>query len=634
MSASAITPAGSPIGVSSKRALTLGALGVVFGDIGTSPLYALKECFHVSHGIAPSADNVLGILSLIFWSLTLVVSVKYILFIMRADNNGEGGIMALLALTLRGSDADTRGRVVMVTIGLFGAALFFGDGVITPSISVLSAIEGLSLATPVFDPYIIPITLGVLCGLFAIQRRGTGSVGGLFGPIMVLWFVTLGSLGLVQVAQYPEVLAAVNPLRAVGFITTHQGTAFLVLGAVVLTITGGEALYADMGHFGRRPIRRAWFFIVLPGLFLNYCGQGALLLHDPAAVENPFYLLAPEPLLYPLIALATVATVIASQAVISGVFSIARQAVQLGYLPRIHVQHTSSREIGQIYIPTLNWVLFAAVVLLVLLFKTSSNLASAYGIAVTLTMICDTLLAIVIAWRLWHWHPAVAVLVGLPLLLIDVAFFGATSLKILQGGWFPLLMGIVAFTLMATWKEGRKILATRLSRETMPLAPFIASLDAGDGPTQVPGTAVFTTSSHAYVPSALLHNLKHNKVLHERIVLLTLVTCDVPFIDDDKRVEITALPRNFYLLTGYYGFKEQPDVPELLAGCSVLGLKFDLMDTSFFLSRETLIASATPGMAIWREKLFATMSRNAATATDFFQIPTNRVVELGTQVEL
>ena len=614
--------------------LTLGALGVVFGDIGTSPLYALKECFHPSHGIALTTANVLGILSLIFWSLTIIVSLKYIAFIMRADNNGEGGIMALLALNLRGNPSRSRRRMLLVFVGIFGAALFFGDGIITPAISVLSAIEGLSLATPIFDPYILPITLAVLFGLFAIQRHGTASVGGLFGPVMVVWFTTLGGLGLIKIFEYPEVLAAVNPVHAVNFFLTNRFAAFVTLGAVVLTVTGGEALYADMGHFGRRPIRLAWFYVVLPGLFLNYCGQGALLLHDPSAVENPFFRLAPPFLLYPMIALATAATVIASQAVISGVYSIARQAIQLGYLPRIHVQHTSSEEIGQVYIPHLNWVLFGAIVILVLLFKTSSNLAAAYGIAVTLTMICDTVLASVIAYRLWQWHPLATIAVTAPLLLVDFAFFGATSMKIIQGGWFPLLMGVAVFTLMATWKRGREILFERLDRETMPLGLFIDSIDTGDGLTIVPGTAVFMTGSHQYVPHALLHNMKHNKVIHERVVLLTLVTLDVPFIADSERVKIEPSAHNFYLITGNYGFKEQPDVPELLKQCGALGLKFDMMDTSFFLSRETLIPSVAPGMAIWREKLFVTMSRNSATATDFFQIPTNRVVELGTQIEL
>lgn len=616
-------------------ALALGALGVVFGDIGTSPLYALKECFHASHGIEPSLDNVLGILSLIFWSLTVIVSLKYIAFIMRADNNGEGGIMALLALTLRTETEPSHRRFFLIMVGIFGAALFFGDGIITPAISVLSAVEGLSLATPVFDPYILPITIVVLVILFSIQRSGTGSVGVFFGPVMLVWFVSLGLLGLNKIVQYPEVLAAINPAHAFAFVVTNKSIAFITMGAVVLTVTGGEALYADMGHFGRRPIRLTWFFVVLPALFLNYCGQGAMLLHDPEAVQSPFFHLVPKALLFPAIALCTLATVIASQAVISGVFSIARQAVQLGYLPRVHIQHTSSREIGQIYIPSLNWILLASIVLLVLAFKSSSNLASAYGIAVTMTMICDTALAIVVACRLWKWNPALALLCALPFLALDFVFFSATSMKIMQGGWFPLLMGLSAFTLMLTWKRGRLILAERLRDETLPLDLFVSSLQMGDnGLTTVPGTAVFMVGSHANVPHALLHNIKHNKVIHERIVLLTLVTRDIPFVRDEDRIGIEVKGNNLYLISGYYGFKEQPNVPALLALCEAKGLHFEMMETSFFLSRETLIASARPGMAHWRELLFVAMSRNAATATDFFQLPTNRVVELGAQVEL
>lgn len=627
----------SPHGHSNSRTakLALGALGVVFGDIGTSPLYALKECFHASHGLEPTMDNVLGILSLIFWSLTIIVSLKYIAFIMRADNNGEGGIMALLALTLRTETEPSHRRLFLVTVGIFGAALFFGDGIITPAISVLSAVEGLSLATPVFDPYIIPITLVVLTILFSIQRSGTGSVGVFFGPVMLMWFVMLGLLGLIKIVEFPETLAAINPAYAIAFLMEHKKAAFITMGAVVLTVTGGEALYADMGHFGRRPIRLTWFFVVLPALFLNYCGQGAMMLHDPEAVASPFFHLIPKILLYPVIALSTLATVIASQAVISGVFSIARQAVQLGYLPRLHIQHTSSREIGQIYIPALNWLLLGSIILLVLAFKSSSNLASAYGIAVTMTMICDTVLAVVVAYRLWHWHPALACLLALPFLSLDFVFFSATSLKILQGGWFPLLMGVSAFTLMFTWKRGRQILAERLRDQTLPLDMFLSSLQMGDSSmTVVPGTAIFMVANHRTVPHALLHNIKHNKVIHERIVLLTLVTRDIPFVRDDERLEVESKNDNFHLITGYYGFKEQPNVPVLLQLCEERGLHFEMMETSFFLSRETLIPTSRPGMAVWREKLFVAMSRNAATATDFFQLPTNRVVELGAQVEL
>ncbi len=455
----------APHGASSRTplsALTLGALGVVFGDIGTSPLYALKECFHASHGIAITQDNVLGILSLIFWSITVVVSLKYIAFIMRADNNGEGGIMALLALSLRNKGLVGWQRKLLVTIGLFGAALFFGDGIITPAISVLSAVEGLNVAAPGLDRFILPITIAVLCSLFMIQRHGTASVGKLFGPVMLVWFSTLALLGILNIAQHPDVLRLINPMWAAGFIGEHPLIAFITLGAVVLTVTGGEALYADMGHFGRKPINLAWFGLVFPALILNYCGQGALLLAHPESINNPFYQLAPDAFVIPLIMLATLATVIASQAVISGVFSIARQAVQLGYLPRFEIQHTSAKEIGQIYIPLLNWILLASIIVLVLMFKSSSNLASAYGIAVTMTMICDTLLAGFVAVTLWGWSRWLAVLVATPFLMADFAFFGATSLKIMQGGWFPLLIGMMAFTVMITWKEGREILFSKL----------------------------------------------------------------------------------------------------------------------------------------------------------------------------
>jgi len=613
--------------------LTAGALGVVFGDIGTSPLYALKECFHAAHGLELTQANVLGILSLIFWSMTIIVSIKYIAFIMRADNRGEGGIMALLALALRAQYRHTWLRPVLIGIGLFGAALFFGDGMITPAISVLSAIEGLKVVSPGLEAFVIPITIGVLISLFLIQRHGTASIGTFFGPVMLVWFTTLAVLGIVNLHHSPEVLLLVNPLWAMGFVAEHPLAAFIAMGAVVLTVTGGEALYADMGHFGRKPIRRAWFFLVFPALLLNYAGQGALLLSDPTAIENPFYRLVPEWGLYPLIILSTLAAVIASQAVISGVFSIARQAMLLGYLPRFQINHTSDREMGQIYIPFFNWTLLATIILLVLAFKSSSNLASAYGIAVTMTMICDALLLLVVAHKLWGWHPALATAVTLPFLLVDLVFFGATSLKILQGGWFPLLIGCSAFFVMATWKAGRDILSHRLNSETMPLKLFINSIGASAGQT-VPGTAVFMTGSHHYVPHALLHNMKHNKIIHERNVLLTLMTRDVPYVEDSERLVIEKIAHEFYLVTAAYGFKEQPDVPALFNLCKAQGLNFDMMDTSFFVSRERIIAHGRHGMSRWREKLFVAMARNAVSATDFFQIPTNRVVEMGTQVEL
>jgi KUP system potassium uptake protein len=618
---------------SSLAALTFGALGVVFGDIGTSPLYALRECFNPTHGIPLNHDNVLGILSLIFWAITIVVSIKYLLFIMRADNNGEGGIMALLALTLRNESRSSGRRMILVVLGLFGAALFFGDGIITPAISVLSAIEGLQVAAPVLSPYVVPMTVGILITLFAVQRKGTGSMGKLFGPIMFVWFSTLAVLGIIQIVQYPHVLEAANPVWAMRFVVEHQVLAFIALSAIVLTITGGEALYTDMGHFGLKPLRLAWFYMVFPALLLNYLGQGALLLNDPTAVQNPFYRLVPSWGLFPMVLLATMAAVIASQAVISGVFSITRQAVQLGYLPRFDIQHTSEREIGQIYIPAMNWGLLVAILVLVLAFRSSSNLAGAYGFSVTLTMICDLALAAVVAYTIWKWKPAVIALIVAPLMVVDLAFFSTAALKIPEGGWVPLLIGVTLFTVMTTWKRGRQLLFQRLANETMPLGLFVNSIGGGSVQT-VPGTAVFMTGSHQYVPHAMLHNMKHNKILHERNVLLTLVTRDIPYVDEAERLVISSVAHNFFLITGYYGFKEQPDVPALLASCADKGLDFDMMETSFFLSRERIIASVAPGMALWREKLFVAMSRNAAAATDFFQIPTNRVVELGTQIEL
>jgi KUP system potassium uptake protein len=614
-------------------ALTLGALGVVFGDIGTSPLYAFQQCFDPVVGIPLSTPSVLGILSLIFWSLTCIVFIKYVAFIMRADNNGEGGIMALLALALRTAKGDTHRQKLLLTFGIFGAALFYGDGVITPAISVLSAIEGLKIVTPGLDAYVIPITIGVLFSLFLIQRRGTASVGTLFGPVMLVWFAVLAIMGLANIGRHTEVLYAANPLYALHFVTAFKWKAFVTLGAVVLTVTGAEALYADMGHFGRKPITLAWIWLVFPALLLNYAGQGALVLSDPRTISNPFYLMAPHWGLIPLVLLSTMATVIASQAVISGVFSMTRQAMQLGYAPRMEIQHTSSREIGQIYIPGINWALLLAIIALVFSFKSSANLAAAYGIAVTGTMVSTTLLAIPVFRNLWGWSRPLTALAVTLFFIVDITFFSANLLKLFQGGWFPLTIGLMVFTLMATWKRGRQILFARLSSETMPLNLFINSIGGGSVQT-VPGTAVFMTGSHKYVPHALLHNLKHNKILHERNVLLTLVTRDIPFVDDKDRVQVEKISHNFYLITGSYGFKEQPDVPALLDTCKCFGMSFDMMDTSFFLSRERLIATVAPGMAMWREKLFVAMSRNAAAATDFFQIPANRVVELGTQIEL
>lgn len=615
------------------RAAVLGALGVVFGDIGTSPLYAFQQCFDPTQGVPLSPEAVLGVLSLIFWSLTSIVFVKYVAFIMRADNNGEGGIMALLALALRTAQTPSKRRTALLTIGIFGAALFYGDGVITPAISVLSAIEGLKIVAPGLDPYIIPITLGVLASLFMLQRKGTSSVGNLFGPVMLVWFAVLAVMGVTNIVHHPAVLQAINPWYALLFLGHYKWQGFVTLGSVVLAVTGAEALYADMGHFGRKPISVAWVWLVFPALLLNYAGQGALVLTTPSALSNPFYLLAPKWSLIPLLVLSTAATVIASQAVISGVFSMTRQAMLLGYAPRMEIQHTSTEEIGQIYIPSINWALLGAIVLLVLAFKSSSNLAAAYGIAVTGTMVTTSLLAKSVFRDLWGWSRASTAVAISVFLIIDVAFFGANVLKLFQGGWFPLGVGLMVFTLMATWKRGRQLLFSRLASETMPLNLFINSIGTGSVQT-VPGTAVFMTGSHKYVPHALLHNLKHNKVLHERNILLTLNIRDIPFVDAKDRLVVEQVSHNFYLITGSYGFKEQPNVPNLLEECRAFGLEFEMMDTSFFLSRERLIASTVPGMAIWREKLFVAMSRNASSATDFFQIPTNRVVELGTQIEL
>ena len=614
-------------------ALTLGAIGVVYGDIGTSPLYAMRECFSGSHAVAPTPANVLGVISLIFWSLILIISIKYVTFVMRADNRGEGGILALLALVSRQLPHGTRQRTIAIIIGIFGATLFYGDGMITPAISVLSAVEGLHMATPVLEAYVVPITVVILLGLFLVQVKGTAKVGALFGPIMVLWFATLAVLGVVNAARAPQVLTAFNPWYAIEFFTLNQWHGFLVLGAVFLVMTGGEALYADMGHFGKRPIQVAWFVLVFPAILLNYLGQGALLLSDPAAVQNPFYLLAPSWGLYPMVALATVATVIASQAVISGVFSLTRQAIQLGYCPRMNIVHTSEAEIGQIYIPAANWGLLVSVIGLVLAFHTSSNLAAAYGIAVVITMVVTTLLVLVVARTRWGWGWFRCSLVIAVFLVVEMAFLSANVLKIFQGGWFPLLIGGVLYTLMITWRQGRKLLAARLREDAMPMDMFVKRL-TDRSILRVPGTAVFLTSNPDGVPNTLLHNLRHNKVLHERIVLLTLVTEEIPRVADRDRVEIHDLGHNFHRVIGRYGFAEDPKIPHILELCAREELEFNLMDTTFFLGRETLIPTPRPGMALWREALFVAMSRNASRAMDFFRIPHSRVVELGTRVEL
>ena len=612
--------------------LVIGAIGVVFGDIGTSPLYTLRECFTGTHGLPLTEANVYGILSVIFWAITIIVTLKYVTLIMRADNRGEGGIMALTALVSRGL-SERRARWWLVGLGIFGAAMFYGDGMITPAISVLSAVEGLDVMAPALKPWVVPLTLVILVGLFSIQRHGTARVGRFFGPIVCLWFAVLALLGALEIGRDPAVLLALNPAYALGFLTDNPLAAFLALGAVVLAVTGTEALYADMGHFGAMPIRRAWLIIVLPALVLNYFGQGALIIHEPAAIKNPFYLLAPGWALLPLVVLATCATVIASQAVISGAFSLTRQAIQMGYCPRLTITHTSEGQIGQIYIPFINWTLLGAVMLLVVGFQSSSNLAAAYGIAVTMALTIDSLLIYVVLTRLWRWNRIAALLIVVPLLTIDVLFLASNALKIPQGGWFPIAIGIAAFTLLTTWKRGRSILLQRLLQETMPVDLFIASVTESP-PVRVPGTAVFLTSTEGRVPHALLHNLKHNKVLHERVVLLTLKTRDIPVVSRGDRLKVRDLGCNFHQIEAFYGFMEDQDIPALLEECERRGIPFDMMDTSFFASRETLIPSVAPGMALWREKLFVSMSKNATKATEYFRIPTNRVVELGTQVEL
>ena len=614
--------------------LTLGALGVVYGDIGTSPLYALRECFGGSHPMPPSPADVLGILSLVFWSLILIVSLKYLAIILRATNRGEGGILALMALAFpKHSPGAGRRRALLMGLGVFGAALLYGDGMITPAISVLSAIEGLKVATPAFERVIIPLTVLTLIGLFAAQSRGTGRIGAIFGPIMVLWFASLAALGLAGIQQAPRVLSSLNPLFGLRFLATNGWEGFVVLGAVFLAVTGAEALYADVGHFGARPIRIAWFSIVLPGLFLNYLGQGALILQDPKAIENPFYLLAPHWALYPLVGLSTAATVIASQALISGAFSLTIQAIQLGYLPRLAVKHTSSIERGQIYIPHVNWALMIACIGLVLGFQSSSNMASAYGIAVTLTMLSTTVLFYFAACRVWDWSPLRAAAVCSLFFLVESAFFTANLLKVVNGGWFPLAVGLIIFTLMVTWKTGRQLVWNKLRPAAMPLEMFLDNIDTSKNVSRVPGTALFMTANPEGTPLALLHNLKHNKVLHERNVILTIVTHEVPQVMPDKRVDIEKLGSGFHRIIAHYGFMEEPNVPELLAAATLEGEPIKLHKTTFFLSRETILPNRSPSMSRWRQWLFALMSRNAQSAGSFYRIPANRVVELGMQVE-
>ncbi len=622
---------GAP-GPSPLPTLVLAALGVVYGDIGTSPLYALRECFRGPHAVEPTAANVLGVLSLTMWSLILVVSVKYLVLILRADNRGEGGILALMALAVPPA-TEGRGSYSLLLLGLFGAALLYGDGMITPAISVLSAIEGLTVATPVFGPYVIPLTVAVLVGIFALQRRGTGAIGALFGPITVAWFCCLAVLGLAALTRAPEVLAAVNPGHAGRFFSENGGRGFLVLGSVFLVVTGGEALYADMGHFGRRPIRLAWFTVVLPALLLNYFGQGALLLRDPALAANPFYHLAPSWALYPLVALATAATVIASQAVISGAFSLTWQAVQLGLLPRVRVIHTSEDEIGQIYIPLVNQGLLVATVALVLGFRTSSNLAAAYGVAVTGTMVITTILAFTVMRRLWGWSlPLAAALTGF-FLAIDAAFLAANLVKVADGGWFPLLVGVGAVLLMTTWRTGRRMLIERLREQSMSLGELKQHVEAAR-PARVPGTVIYMTGHPELIPAALRRLLRVFNALHEHVVFLTVLAERVPRVEAGNRLKVQPLGLGFFRVTARYGFLEQPNVPRAVSQCRGQGLVIDPSVAIYVLSPETLIASPRPGMALWREKLFAFMAMNAARATGFYRIPTAQVLEVGGQIEL
>jgi len=606
---------------------------VVYGDIGTSPLYALRECFSPALGVAATPANVLGVSSLVIWALLLVVTLKYVGLMLRADNRGEGGILALLALALRAAGPRASAGLLML-LGLTGAGLFFGDGMITPAMSVLSAVEGLELQSPAFSSLVVPLSLVILVGLFMLQSRGSEQVGRLFGPVMVVWFLVIALLGIVQIVQRPDIFIAIDPRQGLTFLGRHGWAAFAVLGAVVLAVTGAEALYADIGHFGRGAIRLVWMALVLPALLLNYLGQAALLLDDPGAARNPFFLLVPEWGLLPMVVLSMVATVIASQAVISGVFSLSRQAMQLGYSPRLAIRHTSDEEEGQIYVPRANWWLLTGVIVLVVGFGSSNALASAYGIAVTGTMVATSVLVIVVARLSWRWPLALCLGVGGVFLAIDLAFFGANLLKVESGGWFPLVVGAAMLLLMGTWRKGRAILSRRLAEGALTLSQFIAQQKDSKTVIRVDGTAVYMTGASDTVPLALLHNLKHNKALHRRIVFLTVLIEDIPRVHGRDRIEVVALAEGFYRLILRYGFVQEPDVPRALRLCKALGLDFDLMDTTFFLGHETLVSGDQHEMPEWRERLFVVMSRSAVSATEFFRIPPGRVVELGAQIRL
>ncbi len=617
---------------SSLAALTLGAIGVVYGDIGTSVLYAMKEVFGSGH-VPFTRENVFGILSIFFWTLTVIVSIKYVVLVLRADNHGEGGLVAMLALASQSVKDQPKLRRVLLLVGIFGTCLFYGDGVITPAISVLSAVEGLEIISPAFKKYVIPLTLVILFGLFAVQKRGTTGIGKFFGPITVVWFMCISLLGLVHIADNPSILWAISPTYAVGFIWNNPGTTFIILGAVVLCVTGGEALYADMGHFGKKPIRLAWFSVVMPSLTLNYFGQGALLLDNPEAVKNPFFMMAPDWALVPLVILATMATVIASQALISGAFSVTKQVIQLGYLPRLQVLHTSVKDTGQIYLPLVNWGLFVTIVLAVVMFKSSSNLAAAYGIAVCTDMLITTVLTFYVIRYGWKYPLWLCIAATGFFFVVDFAFWASNLLKLFDGGWFPLLIGGVIFMLMLTWKDGRRMLNAKLRDDALDLPSFLEAVFVSP-PARVEGTAVFLTAEVGTVPNALLHNLKHNKVLHAINLFVTVRSHEIPWIGLDKRLQIESLGHDCWQVEINYGFKNDPDVPKALQQLKGRGCELDSMSTSYFLSRDTVVPTLGAGMAPWREKLFAQMHHNASAAADFLNLPNNAVVELGSKIEI
>jgi len=625
--------AANPVSKSTLPSLTIAALGIVYGDIGTSPLYTMKTIFSTEYGLMLNPYNIFGVISLIVWGLTVIVTIKYVTLILRADNHGEGGIMALLSLALSSVTRSSRWYGLLTVIGLFGAALFFGDGVITPAISVLSAIEGLDIATPALHTYVVPLTVGVLIALYAVQRHGSSGIGRWFGPIMFAWFFVLGLTGLLNVMHRPEILVALNPLHAINFMLRHRWLGFVALGAIVLAFTGAEALYADLGHFGGKPIRIAWCFVVFPSLAANYLGQGAILLGDPTAVANPFFHQLGSWSVLPMVVLATVATVIASQATISGTYSMTREAIALGFMPRMLVIHTSSREKGQIYVPLVNWLQLTAVVFAVIGFGSSDSLASAYGIAVTATMVTTTLLTFFVVRYGWKLNPWLCWGSTLFFVSIDLMFFSSNALKIVSGGWFPLVLGCIIFVIMLTWKQGRSLMTESLQLQAIPLEDFLENLFV-DPPIRVPGTAVFLRSESDGVPHAMLHNLVHNKIIHEQIVFLTVLNEDIPTIADEERLQITPLGNKCYQVNVHYGFKETRDIPKVLELCRAKGIETEMLSTSFFISRQTIVPTVGAGMAMWRERLFAAMSRNARGAADYYHIPTNRVIELGTQVEI